>query len=61
MKVLDITVNDNGESVNVMSEFSAVELQTLLQFAVNTAASIGLTAELKARKQPKDEKYELND
>lgn len=61
MKVLDITVNDDGESVNVMSKFSANELQTLLQFAVNISASIGLGAEKNQRVQIVDEPHELND
>lgn len=61
MKVTDITVNEDGVSVNAMTRFTANELNTLLQFAINTAASIGLTAELKARKVEDDTPRELND
>lgn len=63
MKVNDITVDKDGESINVMSTFSADELQKLLQFAVNMSATIGLTTARNYERShtEDDEEYELND
>jgi hypothetical protein len=48
MKVSDIIVNEDGESVNAMVHFKAEELQVLLQLGLNVSAAIGLNAERKA-------------
>lgn len=62
MKVLDILVENENGSIEVRTEFSAKELQTLLQFAVNMSASIGLGVEKTHRAQMEaDQQHELND
>lgn len=62
MKVLDIVKESPDGSIQVISEFSAKELQSLLQLAVNVSASIGLTAERDARiAHEAEEDHQLND
>lgn len=62
MKVTEITIIEDGREVNVMTSFTAQELQYLLQFAVNMASSIGLGAEKINRvREAMDEDHELND
>lgn len=62
MKVLDILKEGADGSIQVITEFSAQELQNLLQLAINVSASVGLTVERDARAQiTVDEDHELND
>lgn len=60
MKVNDITINDDGESVNVMSTYSAKEIQLMLQFAVTMAASIGLGAHKKYQDELAEDFDDMN-
>lgn len=62
MKVKEILVQNEDGSVEVKAEFSADELQHLLQFAVNMSASIGLSSHNKwqmARKDAAEQADEL--
>jgi hypothetical protein len=60
MKVLEILVEKDDGEIEVRTEFSAKEIQHLLQFAVNMSATVGLNAYNKAVEEA-DMQQELND
>jgi len=60
MKVLEILVEKEDGGLELRTEFSAKEVQTLLQFAVNMSATVGINAHRQAQAEL-DGEHELND
>jgi hypothetical protein len=60
MKVLEIYIPKEDGSVEVKTEFSAKELQLLIQLGVNVSSSMGLGSYQKFLKMSDEEQEESN-
>jgi len=61
LKVLEVPVLNDDGSVNYTASLSAAEVQTLLQFAINLSASVGLGAHRQYQRERIDAESVMGD
>jgi hypothetical protein len=61
MQILEVPILNDDGSVQYTAKLSAAETQTLLQFAINLSASVGLGAHKKYREELDADSFDEDD